>query len=121
MSAPAAEDAVTDSRADLLKGTLDLLVLKALSGGPRHGYGVARWLEDSSRDLLRIEEGSLYPALYRMEGKGWIRSEWGLSDSNRRARYYHITDLGREQLLDQASAWERLVRAVAFVLSEGTV
>lgn len=110
---------MSDSRADLLKGTLDLLVLKALSGGPRHGYGVARWLEESSRDLLSIEEGSLYPALYRMEDRGWIRSEWGLSDSNRRARYYSITDLGREQLREQASAWDRLVRAVALVLREG--
>jgi len=110
---------MSDSRADLLKGTLDLLVLKALSGGPRHGYGVARWLEESSRDLLRIEEGSLYPALYRMEERGWIRSEWGLSDSNRRARYYSITDPGREQLREQASAWDRLVRAVALVLTEG--
>jgi len=110
---------MSDSRADLLKGTLDLLVLKALSAGPRHGYGVARWLEESSRDLLRIEEGSLYPALYRMEERGWIRSEWGLSDSNRRARYYSINDLGREQLREQASAWDRLVRAVALVLTEG--
>jgi PadR family transcriptional regulator, regulatory protein PadR len=111
---------MSDSRADLLKGTLDLLVLKALSGGPRHGYSVARWLEEASRDLLHIEEGSLYPALYRMEGKGWIRSEWGLSESNRRARYYHITDQGREQLHEQASAWDRLVRAVALVFTEGT-
>jgi len=107
---------MADSRADLLKGTLDLLVLKALSAGPRHGYGVARWLEESSRDLLRIEEGSLYPALYRMEARGWIRSEWGLSEANRRARWYSLTEAGREQLLDQASAWERLVRAVTLVL-----
>ena len=107
---------MSDSRADLLKGTLDLLVLKSLSAGPRHGYGVARWLEESSHDLLRIEEGSLYPALYRMEGKAWIRSEWGYSDANRRARYYHITDVGLEQLREQASGWDRLVRAVALVL-----
>ena len=80
---------------------------------------MARWLEESSRDLLRIEEGSLYPAVYRMEGRGWIRSEWGYSDSNRRARYYHITAQGREQLGEQASGWERLVRAVGFVLTEG--
>ena len=110
---------MSDDRADLLKGTLDLLVLKALSAGPRHGYGVARWLEESSRDLLRIEEGSLYPALYRMEGRGWIRSEWGYSESNRRARYYSLTDQGKEQLREQASAWDRLVRAVALVLTEG--
>jgi transcriptional regulator len=107
---------MADSRADLLKGTLDLLVLKALSAGPRHGYGVARWIEESSCDLLRIEEGSLYPALYRMEARGWIRSEWGLSEANRRARWYSLTEAGREQLLDQASAWERLVRAVTLVL-----
>ena len=104
------------ARADLLRGTLDLLVLKALSAGPRHGYGVARWLEESSRDLLRIEEGSLYPALYRMEERGWIRSEWGQSEANRRARYYHITELGLEQLAEQATGWERLVRAVRLVL-----
>jgi transcriptional regulator len=104
------------ARADLLKGTLDLLVLKALSTGPRHGYGVARWLEESSRDLLKIEEGSLYPSLYRMEERGWIRSEWGHSDANRRARYYHITELGREQLLEQATGWERLVCAVRLIL-----
>ncbi len=110
---------MSDSRADLLKGTLDLLVLRALSDGPRHGYGVARWLEESSLDLLSIEEGSLYPALYRMEDRGWIRSEWGLSDSNRRARYYSLTDMGRERLREQASAWNRLVRAVSLVLAEG--
>ncbi|NJD20424.1 MAG: PadR family transcriptional regulator [Gemmatimonadetes bacterium] len=108
---------MSDPRADLLKGTLDLLVLKALSTGPQHGYGVARWLEESSRDLLRIEEGSLYPALYRMEARGWIRSEWGLSEAKRRARYYSLTEEGREQLLDQASAWERVVRAVSLVLA----
>ncbi|HSW29550.1 MAG TPA: PadR family transcriptional regulator [Longimicrobiales bacterium] len=107
------------TRADLLKGTLDLLVLKTLSAGPRHGYGVARWLEESSRDLLRIEEGSLYPALYRMEARGWIRSEWGLSEANRRARWYHITDAGREQLVEQASGWERLVHAVSLVFEGG--
>ena len=111
---------MSNSRADLLKGTLDLLVLKALTAGPRHGYGVARWLEESSRDLLRIEEGSLYPSLYRMEGRGWIRSEWGWSESNRRARYYSLTDVGWEQLREQTSAWGRLVRAVGLVLTTGS-
>ncbi len=103
-------------RADLLRGTLDLLILKALTFGPQHGYGVARWLEESSDDLLRIEEGSLYPALYRMESKDWIRSEWGRSESNRRARYYRLTPAGRDQLKVEATSWTRLVRAISLVL-----
>lgn len=109
---------MTDPRADLLKGTLDLLILKALTLGPQHGYGIARWIEDSSRDLLHIEEGSLYPALSRMHKRGWIRSEWGQSDSNRKARYYHLTALGREQLETQANGWERLVEAMSLVLEQ---
>jgi len=105
-----------NSRADLLKGTLDLLILKALTFGPRHGYGIARWLEESSQDLLRIEEGSLYPALSRMEKRGWIRSEWGSSELNRKARYYRITSRGRDQLETQANGWDLLVRAMALIL-----
>ena len=108
---------MADPKADLLKGTLDLLILKALTFGPLHGYGIARWLEDASRDLLRIEEGSLYPALYRMEKKGWIRSEWGSSVSNRKAKYYRLSTRGREQLEAQAQGWERLVQAMSLVLS----
>ena len=108
-----------DPKADLLKGTLDLLILKALVFGPQHGYGIARWIEDSSRDLLQIEEGSLYPALYRMEKRGWIRSEWGQSDTNRRARYYHLTAGGREELESQAHGWARLVEAMSLVLDRG--
>lgn len=104
------------TKADLLKGTLDLLILKALADEARHGYGVARWLEESSGELLRIEEGSLYPALYRMEDRGWIRSEWGRSEANRRAKYYRITEEGRAQLEVQATGWGRLVRAVSLVL-----
>lgn len=107
---------MANDKADLLKGTLDLLILKALSCGPQHGYGVARWLEESSQDLLSIEEGSLYPALYRMEQRGWIRSEWGTSETNRKARYYHIMPEGQGQLEAQASGWERLVFAVSMVL-----
>jgi transcriptional regulator len=103
-------------KAELLKGTLDLLVLKALTMGPQHGYGIARWLEEASNGLLRIEEGSLYPALYRMESRGWVRSEWGTSESNRKAKYYRLTTRGREQLADQASGWDRLVEAVSLVL-----
>jgi len=107
---------MSDARADLLRGTLDFLILKALTFGPEHGYGIARWLEESSADLLRIEEGSLYPALYRMEKKGWIRSEWGFSETNRKAKYYRLTSQGREQLETQARGWERLVKAVGLVL-----
>ena len=107
---------MSDAKADLLRGTLDLLILKALTFQPQHGYGIARWLEESSDELLRIEEGSLYPALYRMEKRGWIRSEWGFSESNRRARYYRLTTRGREQLEAQADGWERLVEAIALVL-----
>ena len=107
-----------DPKADLLKGTLDLLILKALTFGPQHGYGLARWLEESSRDLLRIEEGSLYPALYRMEKRGWIRSEWGQSESNRKAKYYRLSAPGREHLALQEEGWERFVRAMSLVLSQ---
>jgi len=105
-------------RADLLKGTLDLLILKALTFGPRHGYGLARWLEESSRDLLHIEEGSLYPALSRMEKRGWIRSEWGASETNRKAKYYQLTSQGRTQLNAQSLGWDRLVEAMSLVLGK---
>ena len=105
-----------EPRAELLKGTLDLLILKTLTVGPQHGYGVARWLESSSRELLRIEEGSLYPALYRMESRGWIRSEWGQSETNRKAKFYILTTKGLSRLQEEASGWERLVEAVTLIL-----
>lgn len=104
------------AKAELLRGTLDMLILKAMLWGPKHGYGVARWLEFQSEELLQIEEGSLYPALYRMEGKGWITSEWGQTETNRRAKYYSLTARGREQLASEEAGWERLVRAVTLVL-----
>jgi transcriptional regulator len=109
---------MTNARADLLKGTLDLLILKALTFGPRHGYGIARWLEESSHDLLRIEEGSLYPALSRMEKKRWIRSEWGASETNRKAKYYRLSSEGRAQLNAQSQGWDRLVEAMSLVLDK---
>jgi len=109
-----------EPRAELLKGTLDLLILKALTVAPQHGYGVARWLETSSRELLHIEEGSLYPALYRMERKGWIRSQWGKSESNRKAKFYRLTTKGLSRLQEEASGWERLVEAVTLVLKTQT-
>ena len=105
-----------EGKAELLRGTLDMLILKAVAWGPNHGYGIARWLEEQSGDLLQIEEGSLYPALYRMEGKGWIVSEWGQTETNRRAKYYSLTTPGREQLVSEREGWERLVRAITLVL-----
>lgn len=101
----------------LLQGTLDVLILKALSAGPLHGYGVAVWLEQQTEDVLQIEEGSLYPALHRMQRKGWLEAEWGLSENNRRAKYYRITAAGRRQLQQESASWERFAGAVSAVLS----
>ena len=103
---------------DLLQGTLDVLVLKTLSWGPRHGYAIARWIRDTTAEELQIEEGALYPALHRMERKGWIESEWGLSDTNRRAKFYQLTTAGRQQLRAQTSTWTRYVSAVGKVLQQ---
>lgn len=101
---------------DLLQGTLAILVLKALLAGPTHGYGVARWIERTTDDVLRIEEGSLYPALRRLEDRAWIRSEWGLSENNRRARFYHLTPEGRRHLRAEAALWTRYAAAIQRVL-----
>ena len=101
---------------DLLQGTLDLLVLKALSWGPRHGYAVARWIADSTTATLQIEEGALYTAPHRMERRGWVEAEWGLSENNRKAKYYQLTTKGRQQLRVQAVRWERYAHAVFAVL-----
>ena len=101
---------------ELLQGTLAILILKALLTGPAHGYAVARWVEDTTDDVLRIEEGSLYPALRRLEDNGWVTSEWGLSENNRRARFYTITREGRAHLRAEASVWFRYAAAVTQVL-----
>jgi PadR family transcriptional regulator, regulatory protein PadR len=98
--------------AGLLQGTVELLVLKTLTWGPMHGYGIASWIEGATDDVLRVEEGSLYPALYRMAKKGWIKGEWGVSENNRRAKYYHLTSAGRLQFAEQSAGWTRLARAV---------
>lgn len=98
--------------AGLLQGTVELLVLKTLSWGPMHGYGIASWIEGVTDDVLSVEEGSLYPALYRMSRKGWIEGEWGVSENNRRAKYYHLTGEGRRQLTEQVNGWQRLASAV---------
>ena len=104
------------TNADQLHGTLDMLVLKAVQARPEHGYGIAVRLQQLSADVLTVEEGSLYPALYRMEQRGWISSSWGVSDNNRRARYYRLTPLGRRQLAAETDSWKRLAGAVARVL-----
>lgn len=96
----------------LLQGTLELLVLKTLSWGPMHGYGIASWIESTTSDALSIEEGSLYPALYRMARKGWLRAEWGTSENNRRAKFYRLTAEGRRQFAEQCSGWERFADSV---------
>lgn len=100
----------------LLHGTLDALVLKTLVTGPRHGYAIARWIEEATDELLQIEEGSLYPALYRMERKEWIEAEWGVSELNRRAKFYRLTPKGRKQLAVETEQWARFASAVSKVL-----
>jgi transcriptional regulator len=111
---------LTAANVDLLQGTLDVLILKTLSWGPMHGYGVARWLQQITDDVLRIEEGSLYPSLHRMERRGWIASEWGLSENNRRAKYYTLTAEGRRQLRAESSTWSAFSQAVSKVLTTTT-
>jgi PadR family transcriptional regulator PadR len=103
---------------DILRGTLDLLVLKTLDSlGPLHGYGIARRIEQVSGDLLHLNQGTLYPALLRLQQKRWITARWGVSDNNRRARYYSLTSAGRKQLAVQAESWERMVGIMGRLLS----
>jgi PadR family transcriptional regulator, regulatory protein PadR len=101
---------------DLLQGTLVLLVLKTLARGPLHGYGITLHIQMVSEETLRVEEGSLYPALHRMEQEGWVSAEWGLTENNRRARYYRLTVKGRKQLAEEEKNWQHLTQAVASVL-----
>lgn len=101
---------------ELVQGTLDMLILKTLSRGPQHGYGIAQVIKQASDDVLRVEEGSLYPALHRLELDGWIDAEWGQSANNRRAKYYRLTALGRRQLAKESGNWQRLARAIAQVM-----
>src|SRR5437016_2386195 len=102
--------------AELLQGTLDMLVLKAVARKRRHGYAISEWIQEVSADALRVEEGALYPALHRLELRGLLASEWGVSDNNRRAKYYSLTAAGRKQLAAQSSEWKRLSSAVARVM-----
>jgi transcriptional regulator len=104
-------------KVDLLQGTLDMLILKALTDEPLHGYGITRWLEQTTQQALQVEEGSLYPALHRMAKRGWVKSEWGVSENNRRAKYYTLTAAGRQQLQREATTWELFTSVVARVLA----
>ena len=101
---------------EILQGTLDLLILKTLAPEPMHGWGIAQRIQQVSREVLQIQQGSLYPALYRLERKGWISAEWGASDNNRRAKYYSLTQKGRKRLNDETREWNRQVAAVARIL-----
>lgn len=107
---------MNDAKLDLPQGTLDLLILKALSLEPMHGWGISERIHQVSRETLLIPQGSLYPALHRLERRGWISASWGESDNNRRAKYYELTRAGRKQLQAEAQDWERLTTAVALVL-----
>ena len=104
--------------AERLRGSLDLLILKALSLGPRHGYGVAEWIRQSTREVVLIEEGTLYPALHRLEARGLIASEWGISDNNRRAKYYQLARAGRQELKAETTAWREHAEAMARALGK---
>jgi len=100
----------------LLQGTVDLLVLRALQDGPTHGYGVSRWIRERSDQALSMEDAALYQALHRLEARGWVEAEWGVSDNNRRAKYYALTSAGRRQLRDEVVSWQRYAAAMARVI-----
>ncbi|PYK82776.1 MAG: PadR family transcriptional regulator [Verrucomicrobia bacterium] len=102
---------------DLVYGTLDMLILKALQHEPRHGLAIADRIQQISQDVLRVEQGSLYPALYRLEAQGWIKAEWGVSDNNRKARYYRLTAAGRKQLAAEKEHWSRITAGINRVLA----
>ena len=105
------------SRLDVLQGTLDMLILKTLALGPMHGWGISQRIQQISDDVLRVNQGSLYPALHRLEAAGWIESEWGASENNRQAKFYKLTRAGQKQLREETLQWERMAGAVARILS----
>ena len=102
---------------DLIQGTLDMLILQTLIFGPKHGHSIAHTIEQTSQDVLKIDHGSLYPALQRLERQGWVETNWGTSENNRRAKYYSLTEAGREQLIDKTSKWERMIEAISRILN----
>jgi len=107
---------LTEPRTDLLQGTLDLLILKTLSRGAMHGWGISQRIQELSKDVLKVNQGSLYPALNRLQARGWITSDWGASENNRRARFYRLTRSGERQLTAETANWERLLGAVTRIL-----
>ena len=107
---------ITAGGGEFLPGTLDMLILKALNRGQQHGYGIAEFIQTASDDVLKVEEGALYPALHRLEVRGWLKSEWGVSDNNRRAKFYKLTALGRRELENEAEYWHRVAAAVTRVM-----
>ena len=107
---------MTQNKADLLQGTLDLLILKSIQNEPMHGFGIALRIGQMSQDMLTVEQGSLYPALYRLEEQGWIKAEWGVSDNNRKAKFYSLTATGRKQLQVEQQDWAKLSTAINLVL-----
>jgi transcriptional regulator len=111
---------VADGDVDLIQGTLNVLILKTLSWGPMNGYAIAQWVREATEGDIDLEEGALYPALHRMEHRGWLTAEWGVSENNRRAKYYRLTTAGRRALRARTDSWERLVSAVGRVLAAQT-
>ena len=107
------------NRTELVHAPLHLMILKALTWGPQHGYAIARWIREVTGDVLRVEEGSLYPALHRVEQWGWVEAEWGTSENNRRAKFYQLTPQGRRHLREESPNWQRFAQAVGRVLTEG--
>lgn len=108
---------MTPAALDLVRGTFDLILLKTLSWGPQHGLGVVRWIETVTGNRLQVEEGALYPALHRLEQKGWLSAEWGYTEKNRKAKYYRLTPLGRRQLATELSRWTRYAEAMSMILT----
>jgi transcriptional regulator len=108
-----------EAKIDLLQGTLDMLILRTLLFGPMHGYSIVRSIEQTSGDVLKVDHGSLYPALQRLERRGWITADWGTSENNRRARYYRLTSVGRKHLTAQTSKWQRMTEAISRILQPG--
>ena len=113
------KDFMAKEKSDLVYGTLDMLILKAVQHDPKHGLAIADRIEQMSKEILRVEQGSLYPALYRLEAQGWINAEWGVSDNNRKARYYKLTAAGRKQLAAEKEHWLRITKGIDLVLAGG--
>ena len=107
---------MANDRTDLMQGTLELLILNTLARGAMHGYGIVQRIHETTEDLLKIEDGSLYPALYRMEERGWVKSEWGVSENNRRAKFYKLTRSGQRKLAAERANWNRISKAVTKIL-----